>query len=714
MKSAKILLLAALFSATSTYANWVQTGGPLGGVGISMLRLDNNELLLATNNGGIFRSTNNGDTWMPSNEGLSSNNSPFTSVTAIRKGLNNNIFVTAYNGNKNITFVSRDNGKMWEALPTQIWGTGITTSTADGTLYQLLGRELAKSVNNGTSWTFITTNGLPLKNISDIIPVSNTVLFIVLNENNGIYKSIDGGSNWTTTNPLQLSPNGSKLFYFNNSLFLLTGTTIQKSTDQGTTWNYVYNPPTFPQNPTDLKAAENGVMFASTRLVGLLKSTDNGDSWTTFATGLEVTGINDCLTTTSSGEVIVSQYGFGLFKSKQSEASFKLSSDGFKASYAKYLCEGSDGKLYSITNGSAFMSSDRANTWEKIHSYGVNIQSICENNGSIFLGNVSGIMRSTNQGANWGYLTSGFTIGSQQGVHQIRVTKNGTLLAATGGGLFRSVNNGNNWTKLTVFGSNVQIVAVFERENGDLYASANKKFYKSTNDGANWEETPIGNLISPATNLDNNIDIQNYIIDAKNNHYLNFGARYYLKSTDGGKNWQSINLPDDGFGFDNVRDILIGNKDSLLIATSRNVFVSTDEGNSHQKFSNGLISKDLYKLHKTKTGEIFLLTNGSGIMKLNSPTTAIKELNFNSKSNLVSVSTKTASNLIELSFELSVPDHVTFKVFDISGKDSKVLVQQNYAGGKHKETIHMNLSKGIYIYTFTCKGFKTQGKFVVP
>lgn len=694
-----LIFFIVLTFISTVSANWIPTGGPEGGNVQYLIRAKNNDLVMATYSGGIFKSVDNGSTWSSSNSGLNPATKNFTKISFLKLGLNGNLYLNAVFGNENRAFVSTDNGSTWKMLAEQVWGAGPTTATADGTLYQWLNNELAVSKNGGTSWDFPVLNGLPKEKISDLVPISNSELYIVFSDAKGIYKSTDAGANWAkiTTQPISLL--NCTLYNTGETLYILSGTTIQISTDQGKTWTYTYNPPTFPLEPNNLAVADNGDVYVTARIAGVLKSTDKGKTWSQFFTGLEIAGVNVAVATTKSNEVLVCQYGFGVFKSPQNSAGFILASSGFKGASVKDFFEGPTGNFYVIGDGTLFSSSDKGKSWKKLIDYALTYSSVCEKDNNIFLGKNDGVMRSSNGGTSWAYVKNGFTIGTQQYVHQLVVTSKGTILAATGGGMFRTTNNGDSWTKLAVFGTNTAIKTIIQKTNGDLYASSNYKMYKSVDDGVTWSLYPLGKMVNPDTNLDGAIDVINHISDSKNNLYINFGGNFYLKSADNGVTWTKQTIP--AIGITSIKTILLGGNDSLFVVTNNNVLVSTDFGATHKEFNTGTINRQFNGLAKTSNGSIYLLTDGAGLMKRGTIATASGLIAKNEITNSITgCFPNPFSNSCVINYHVEKSGKVSLKIYSLNGAEVAVIVNEFQQEGNHKMEFNAEshgLKGGIYL-----------------
>ncbi len=159
--------------------------------------------------------------------------------------------------------------------------------------------KIYRTTDGGQNWT-VLTNGLPSGAMSRIgmcmSGQNHNTLFASyvspLQELQGVYKSVDAGSTWTTVNTASLPTNvmGSFGWYFgqirvnpanDNDLFIL-GVDLWRTTDGGTNWSMAT--PSWDQyivhadkhdmlflSPTSFLLAADG---------GLYKSIDNGLNWT--------------------------------------------------------------------------------------------------------------------------------------------------------------------------------------------------------------------------------------------------------------------------------------------------------------------------------------------------------------------------------------------------------------------------------------------------
>jgi len=163
------------------------------------------------------------------------------------------------------------------------------------------GGGLWKSVDGGSNWTTNTDN-LPVIGVSHIAidPNNNQIMYIVTGDADasdtysiGILKSTDGGGTWNTTglsytvnqqktvNKVIINPN------FTDSLYAVTNSNILISADAGITWQAVGSVGRWrdielkPNNPTVVYAAKQ-----SSGGSNIYKTTDGGVNWSIIDNGM--------------------------------------------------------------------------------------------------------------------------------------------------------------------------------------------------------------------------------------------------------------------------------------------------------------------------------------------------------------------------------------------------------------------------------------------
>lgn len=102
-----------------------------------------------------------------------------------------------------------------------------------------------------------------------------------LPENNNVYASANKGKDWVLRSNLPILPNLAGDFYQASGtagrLFFMTGNAVFYSTDHGFTWTKASSPSS-TGNLTEM-VESNGMLFATTTFEGLLRSVNNGTSW---------------------------------------------------------------------------------------------------------------------------------------------------------------------------------------------------------------------------------------------------------------------------------------------------------------------------------------------------------------------------------------------------------------------------------------------------
>lgn len=263
---------------------------------------------------GIYKSTNGGSSWVQS--GL-------TQVGTIGKIVidpsNSNILYAATTGNPFISdnnrglYKSTDAGVTWTQVlflgqnagvadlvidpntPTTLYCTGRYRKRSDS--YSLLiGPEarIYKSTNGGSSWDTLS-NGLPTGlqcriglAISNTNP--NTIYANYVDtsyEFGGLYKTTDGGNNWTAvnTNTATVNMGGFGWYFgevrlnpFNNSQIFIMGVDLGRSTNSGVSFSqagYTHS------DKHDMEFASATTLYLATD-GGLYKSTNGGTSFTSL------------------------------------------------------------------------------------------------------------------------------------------------------------------------------------------------------------------------------------------------------------------------------------------------------------------------------------------------------------------------------------------------------------------------------------------------
>jgi photosystem II stability/assembly factor-like uncharacterized protein len=364
-----------VFKSVDGGNNWAATAFPSGwSASASILVLDpqNSSIVYAASNTGVFKSTGGGSTWSPSSSGLGGVDVSSFALDSQNAGT---IFALT-----DLGFVkTSDGGASWSPLNDGLTKTNSCTGCGSlvidpkspRTLYEGVsgnlgfsyqGGHVLKSTDAGGTWSVVGDASFTAANST--LPLGGYFWFsggLAIDPQNSktlyalgltpqqirtpgygsyIFKSTDGGENWT---PIAV-PLGNDVRFLavdpQNSSTLYAGPSLSKSTDGGSTWSagsWPGVPPVPPEaEPQDCDdywvpvtsvavdpANSNNVY--GTGSGGVFSSDDAGANWQTLDSGLRAYACspNNCFEPYSTGSVAIDPrnstiyvtFGGGVFKS---------------------------------------------------------------------------------------------------------------------------------------------------------------------------------------------------------------------------------------------------------------------------------------------------------------------------------------------------------------------------------------------------------------
>ncbi|MBI5401839.1 MAG: T9SS type A sorting domain-containing protein [Ignavibacteriae bacterium] len=354
------------------------------------------------------------------------------------------------------------------------------------------------------------------------------------------------------------------------------------------------------------------------------------------------------------------------------------------------------------------------------------------------------VIKTTNLGLNW----SSVNIPTLWNYNSVFFTNsdNGWVV---GFEVYRTSNGGEDWTKVItnpeIAGFKVQF---FDSENGwilGLKINTRLRIWKTTNGGDNWDTSTI--ILNPYISdpMDMHFPsvetgfisggntssfIAKTITSGKNWFFQNVPYGRYisginfkdnltgwaisdsgniLKTTNGGTNWYKTNTV--AYGGKKIYYKNINNNEQLwIIGANGSILYSGNLGNSWQSvtFNSGHFYEDLTFSGNNQTGIHIVGNNGMIIYSGNAGGVNIKkESSVNPQCFTLYQNYPNPFNpntVIKYSLEKS--GFVSLKVYDIMGKEMKILVNENKNIGDYEVNFHSeNLASGIYFYRIKSGNF---------
>lgn len=429
-----------VFVSTNNGLNWVQKNNGLPvPAQISALCLSASGELFAGiasgSNSAIYRSTNNAESWQPTNL---TNANPDHIVSF---GLN--VFVAVYSLG---IYRSTNSGENWLLVNSGLTNRKINRLFAGSSaLYAATDSGVFRSTNTGNNWYRI---GLDFKKVTEVYNTANGVtLAAVFGE--GVFRTTNNGTNWINSSS---GFNCSAIISFSvsgNNFFAGTAYNgILRSSDNGNTWLKLSGG--FKGSSCELVYTSTGNYILAQSDSGLFRSTNNGSNWLQIMSGFisfNSIASNQGGTLYASG----SYPSFGVWKSTNNGLNWEMTDPNFTASVYS-LCITPNANLFAGTaGGGVYRSSNNGSTWIQTQPSASVISLTAAQNGYIYgcfnsvSGGPSGIYRSTDYGLNWQFIglanTDYFFLKSNSAGH---IFAGGFY----GSGILRSTNNGADWHEI--------------------------------------------------------------------------------------------------------------------------------------------------------------------------------------------------------------------------------------------------------------------------
>lgn len=698
--------------------------------------------------GGIYKSTDYGDSWTL----LSSTSSTWNFKNVLQLAFDNSGNLYAVTKATNIKhnagiyyqngglFKSTNGGTLWTkisstTLSTNFFnGTDVCPFTAQTILFAVNANGstpggIYRTTDAGTNWTKVTS-GLPSSNYRRIAfardpSAANTVYAVFQDSSgasptyglNGIYKTTDAGSSWTKlTSPSTLVSTGNKSYlgsqgWYNNVIAVdpknsnniyVGGVDMMKSTNKGTSWSQLTYWHTYYGNPF-VHADHHAIAFDpvtanvlySGNDGGIFKSTNGGSTWVDLNNGLPITQFY-------GGAVSYSGTAYHGGTQDNGHLSYNGSGTNWSMIY------GGDGGYAAV---------DQSNSNVAYEEY-------------VYLA----MHKTKDAGNSWWECLNGLTDAKNSSLCLFIAPfsmnpQNTRVLIAGSDKVWITADSTNTWTKSssTALSSGYKISAVTVVGATANYlgfaGTTNGKIFKCTslNPASGyelWTEiTPTGNLGSWVRRIVVDLADNQKIYACYSGYKNSTPANHIYYSSNQGTNWTDIssNLPDVP-----VHSLVIHPSipTTLYIGTETGVYETTNRGGSWTNATSGMptyVPVDELVVQKS-TNKIYAFTHGRSAFVSTLPTavgiadneTTIKD--FNLSQNYPNPFNPYST----INYQVPVSAFVELKVFDITGKEVAVLVNEEKPSGKYSVIFDAGqLSAGVYFYRLKTNGFSDTKKLIL-
>jgi len=490
-----------------------QTPGGYQGVGrvntISFHPSDANTFWIGTPSGGMWKTSDGGSSWTVLTDQLA-----VLGVSAIAiptdYATSNTIYIGTGDRDGNST------GSMGAGTSHDCEGIGVMKSTDGGATW------------NTTGLSFATSQKVVINDLL-IHPTNNQIIYAAAS--NGLYKTIDGGANWTTLTSyyyfqdIEFNPGNPSIMYGADEGFGYAQV-IGRSTDGGATWSQITLPgSTSYRTEIAVSANNSSVVYALTvnsteGMEGLYKSTDSGATFSLIYSvgggGYNLLGY-DCTDTGNDG-----QGTYDIVLTANPADANEVYAGGIN--------------IWKTTNGGtawsikSHWSGTCSGTATTVHAD----QHCCEFNGStVYFGNDGGIYKSSDAGSTITDLSNGLTINQIYRIGLSQNTSNEAIVGLQDNGTHHL--SGGNWVANAVIGGDgmeclidptTDQIQFGEYHSGDISRTSNhwssktnvRSFIRTASGNANLK----GAWVTP------------YLLDPNNRMNLFVGYHDIWKSTDQG------------------------------------------------------------------------------------------------------------------------------------------------------------------------------------
>lgn len=583
------LFFHSISLAQLSETKWVSTGGPLGGLGydVRIHPTNKNIMFVTDNDAGVARSNNAGGTWYQTNSGISVKGGPtgdainIFSLTIDPNDPNIIWAGTNAEGSSFGVFKSTDGGNLW-TLKTN----GITLENADGLVFR--------------GFTIQKGNSNIVYAQSEVVTSKQGREFAMVKGRG--YKTTDGGESWqliwegdNLARYLIIDPANSEVLYMSTGIFdreaynsdcknnFSGGVGVLKSTDGGETWPSINNGLTdlyvgslrmHPSNSRILFAATGNNacsgQYEGNIVSGLFRTVNGGSSWTKVIDGVILTTVN------------------------------------FSPSNPDIVYVGGASAFYRSEDGGLTWSKfDRGELWGPPGiraGVPIDVTVDSDNPYLLYANNYGGgVFRSTDGAETWEAWSKGYS-GAE--IHKVCIppSKTSTVYAIGRSGPFVSYNYGNDWKgiangdaksypewySVAVHPVNSNIILIADEHQGVIF--------RSTGGGNDFTEV-FRHSGANASNPDQRQGFKTLVFSPFNPNVVYAGlardrnnilssspyGTAICKSTDAGVTFSEMTSDIDGY---NVNELIVdpGNSNIVYAATSNGVYKSTNGTKSFTHF----------------------------------------------------------------------------------------------------------------------------------